>query len=549
MKRKKIVALLLSITMIAAVTAGCGGQDNAAADTAESATGSKSEENEISEDADTPDDTGTASDISLPLTEDAVTLTIFMPTDSNFTSGDWNNSGFFQEMERRTGVHLEFQTPATGEERTAFNLMIASGELPDIICYSYLYPEGIDAAIDDGYYLDLTPYLDTYLTNYNAARNTSESILRDTMTDSSRIGQMYMVLTEEQGPWAGLQIRQDWLDELELDVPVTYDDWEKVLTAFKEEKGAYAPMALSSYGYFIVGNELSAGFNASAGFMNQNGTVVYSPITNEWRQYLQTMHDWYQKGLINPDFMTASPYFVDMELVTSGTSGAWFSMYTMPSLYEQSAEGMNVAPVAVPVQNEGDDAHLRVVNQTVKACIAIAADCEYPEIAMQYLDYLFTEEGSLLANYGTENESFVYDEEGNPVFTDKILNNPEGLGYMQALVNDALPPEKLPSFYDWTRELATIPAKDQLSYDVWSSTGEDWVMPASLALTAEESRESAKIYADIETYFNECTAKFIIGTLDVNGDDWDTYVKNIQGMNIERCVEIRQDALNRYLAR
>ncbi len=46
-------------------------------------------------------------------------------------------------------------------------------------------------------------------------------------------------MTIPQSPYAGLMIRKDWLDELGLEIPVTYDDWEIVLTKFKEEKGAY----------------------------------------------------------------------------------------------------------------------------------------------------------------------------------------------------------------------------------------------------------------------------------------------------------------------
>ena len=62
--------------------------------------------------------------------------------------------------------------------------------------------------------------------------------------------------------------------------------------------------------------------------------------TEEWRAYLSKMNDWYEKGLIDPDFMTDSAFMVDTELVTSEQSGVWYSFYTMPQMYESSVEGI-----------------------------------------------------------------------------------------------------------------------------------------------------------------------------------------------------------------
>ena len=44
---------------------------------------------------------------------------------------------------------------------------------------------------------------------------------------------------------SGPIIRADWLEELGLEVPQTIDDWTNVLTAFKEQKGAQAPLTFS----------------------------------------------------------------------------------------------------------------------------------------------------------------------------------------------------------------------------------------------------------------------------------------------------------------
>ena len=51
----------------------------------------------------------------------------------------------------------------------------------------------------------------------------------------------------------------------------------------------------------------------------------------------------------------------------------------------------------------------------------------------------------------------------------------------------------------------------------------------------------------IQTYVQEKTAGYIMGSepLDTYGD----FVETVKGMNIDRCIEIQQAALDRYDAR
>lgn len=166
-----------------------------------------------------------------------------------------NETPFFQELEKRTNIHIDFHHPATGNESTAYNLLFASGDLPDLVTHaSPGYPGGLDACIDDGYILDLTELVPQYCPNYMAAlnqfaENYDENVLRSAYSGKGRIGAVGGLMQEPQGPWAGLYVRGDWLEACGLDTPETFDDWEEMLTAFKEKMGATAPMLLYKNGY------------------------------------------------------------------------------------------------------------------------------------------------------------------------------------------------------------------------------------------------------------------------------------------------------------
>ena len=56
------------------------------------------------------------------------------------------------------------------------------------------------------------------------------------------------------------------------------------------------------------------------------------------------------------------------------------------------------------------------------------------------------------------------------------------------------------------------------------------------------------MYSDISTYVTSEIASFISGEKDIS-TEWDEYVSTIEGLGIERCVELKQNAYDRYLSR
>lgn len=551
---KKLVALLLVLAMVLSLAA-CGGNGDSSA-SSETSTSSAAEDSSAAEEGETGDDGETAEpgEFKLPIVDEPVTLTYFNADDTNaaIITNDWNDNEFYQEMERRTGVHLDFETVSSADYQTNFNLMIASGTLADLIYVgaSY-YAEGVDAAIDDGYFLDLTDLVDEYMPNYQKVRTSDIQYELLSTTDSGRLGAVYELRQSKQGPWLGLWIRQDWLDDLNLETPVTFDDYHEVLTAFKNEKGATAPLILNFSGSDGEFGTMSGGLNVLNSWqLDETGKVNFGPYMDAWKEYVTIMNQWYNEGLIDPDFMATDERTADMAKVVTGASGLFAALYTMPSVYEAASEdsNMNLAPVNPPVKNEGDEIHIRLRDSYTSGNTAISADCENPEVAMRWLDYLFTEEGALLANYGVEGDTFEFDENGDPVYTDKIVNNENGWTMTQTMASYLCPSAGIANWSDWTRELAGVPEKDQACYDVWSEADDTWRLPSSVTLTQDESTERAALYADISTIVKEQTAQFISGALDIESN-WDAYISSLEASGIERAIEITQAAYDRYLAR
>ena len=116
-------------------------------------------------------------------------------------------------------------------------------------------------------------------------------------------------------------IRQDWLDKLGLEVPKTVDELGEVAQKFKDAglSPDYAIAGIDNggrtYSNFLNSSNNGYGFdavyqafNATSGYFlkDDSGELYWGTTTDEMKEALTTLHDWYEKGLINPEVGTTT---------------------------------------------------------------------------------------------------------------------------------------------------------------------------------------------------------------------------------------------------
>lgn len=492
-------------------------------------------------------------EFKLPIVDEPFTITIWAPAGDVVykTMSNLGESAFYQEMEKRTGIHVEFIHPAVGSEAESLNLLLSSSELPDIICppYGWKYPTGYDGGVADGLFYDITEIVQEHCPNYWEALHISDNVWKQSVTDSGKIAGFWNVsVGGAQPPFMGEVVRKDWLDELGLDIPVTYDDWYEMLKLFKEKKGAVAPMMLYYTG-FNPNNVFCGGYGITETFMVKDGAVKYSPLEPGYKEYLQMMAKWYAEGLIDPDFVTKKEFLPSEEYTTTEKTGAFYEQYLDLNMLKTRSDNPDYQLVAVstPRVNVEDELHVRQVNFEVGASGWImSADCKDPITVAKWCDYFYTEAGDLLSSYGFEGHTWEYNADGKPEFTAFMYNNPDGLSLAEAYHYWA----KLggAGYYHWDREFVGMVPGDLEAMEIWQ-TGNDgaYVMPTAISMTADEAVEYANIMADVETYRSEMVINFILGLESL--DNYDAFVQTLKDLNIERAIEINQAALDRYNAR
>lgn len=545
MKAKQIWGLLLTCSLVTGLFTACG----SAEDTQESSSGAGSSS------AGTVGSQTVEEEFSYPM--DAVTLTINYTSDGATSMYDttdlpeWcKDMGFQENLRQATGVTLEDigGSPASADTTEEFLLMLASNEYSDIIYANWVvFPGGPSAALNDGYIVDLMKY-GAYMPNLMAYLDENPDIKTLVTTDD---GQLYAapyikddgLLTQQ-----GLVIRQDWLDQLKLELPETADELYNVLTAFRDELDVISPLTFESRWLFTQYGAcaLSSAWDTAYPFYMDGDTVKFGPMTDEYKEFVTTMAKWYAEGLIDADLATVDKSTVQAKF-SNGESGVSIQQTGNIDNCVAANEGTDfvAAPMESLVLNSGDEPEFAQYSNMFDGSFgfSVSTQCSDVEAACRWLDYFYSEEGGMLINYGLEGVSYEI-ENGGVVFTDLILNNEETPNTTTARTSIAHPrnwphvqENSILEYSDFDKNLLSTWFADKMSERSYPT----------VTYTDEESELISEKWGDIDTYAKEMITKFILGTESL--DNWDSFLGTLEQLGINDILEARQTAYERYISR
>lgn len=566
--KKRVLAMVLCMSMIASVFMGCGNagdqntyQDESSSEQSNAAAGQAGQESEDAQKEVELIDPRTSglSDI-FPLAE-PVTLEYYIIANGamSATMETYAEVEFFKELEKLTNVHIEWNHNVSNEN---FALMIASGQLPDLINWPLGNAAGgVQALVEDNVILDLTEMMPEHAPNYYAWMQANPEQDKAFKLDSGAYYQfvnfnadwdtLEMVNFKTLGP----QIRQDWLDKAGMSMPTTTDELYEVLKAFKEgdmngngDPNDEIPMVIvgSDKGLKETMFSLAGSFNTRNDFHMQGDQVVFGPITDNYREFLVYMNRLYSEGLINSDFAVNQKAFDSMLQDRAGF--AFSSMGTGLIATRELLKSKNPEAdyVSVPwlVGPNGGQSNTIDLNANPRST-AITTACENPEIAMAWLDYAYSYAGSLQTTFGIENKSYKM-VDGYPTIMDEIKVNDKGWSEEQSISRWMLGSINYPNARD-KRFYEQINLNEDYKVDIqenWKLAKDDIVMPP-LVLSAEEQETYSSLMADIGTYVSECSLKFITGDMNLE-TEWDSYKANVESMKIADALACKTAALERY---
>lgn len=471
-------------------------------------------------------------------------------------SGDMAERMVFMQMEEETGVHIEFTSSPLDAADAEMMLLVASGDYPDIFYqFAYHYNAVTDSAVDDEVIIDLRDQLAVNSPSYMQLLESDPDLKASAVSDAGYITEYIMISTSSEYKGAETMfLRADWMEELGLEYPKTYDQLHNILTQFKEKKGASSPLWIPNNG---LENNLMYGFDITEGWFMKDGKATYPYADDGYREYLTTIRQWYNEGLLASDWYAIEDNsdYPSNDWINNGVCGCFMLPTNVIGNFSPESAGVEswaILPMGSVTRNEGEGTYFGGDNSSASGSNGfgwfISTGCEDVELAMRWCDYWYTEQGYLTGNFGIEGESFVMDVGlGKPMFTDLIINNPDGLTFNRALaiytqfngggmVSDSWKT-------DQTYDIELMTKIEDAHVD--DGLKGDWSYPGLATLTAEEDEVFSLKMSDIETYVSENTLAFIIGLSDIDAE-WDNYIATLESLGIRQCEDYMQAAYERY---
>lgn len=470
---------------------------------------------------------------------------------------DFNSVPFYQGLSRNTGISVDWQTYAEGADSVAaYNLLLQDEKLPSIIyggiCGS---PSVSTELLADGLIYDLTDYLPKYAPDFWEFINRPDRAedKQTLLTEEGRI--LYFPFLKESDynvTYLGPVIRQDWLNSLGLEAPVTLKDWENVLKAFKDNYGAYFSFTLGRFNNAGIAGGAGAFAPLSLKYFVDNGKIKCANTEESWKEFLGTMHRWYEEGLLDPDFTSADDTAVRAKALNGETGIVFTAMSQLTNFIadaEKEGTGAEWVGLSYPRTAAGaPTTYIQSKQQSNFPGAVITTSCSEEELiaAIEFLNYGYSEDGILYWNFGEDGVSYKAGEDGSPQFTELITGDERGIGEAlkdyTGMYNGGVGVQMA----DMVKAKNHKVAADAVYTWIDNTEVEKYRLPSYVRTEDEQSRYN-DINTQIGTYVAEMALKFVTG--DESLEDFDKFVEQVEAYGLPELLEIEQAAYDRFMSK
>lgn len=533
--KKRMWAVLLAVVLVISMV-GCASGEKGNTEEAVKETTSETPEAETEKDAEPVS--------LLPYTGEEITFTFFW-----FDAGaDYTDETLpmVQALQEKLGnVKLELEVLPLTDYTTKLPLLMAGGELPDIMIINNAY-DYLNTYAQNGIFLDWAPLMEAYMPN--VSRYAEELNAYGTLKDSE--GHQYAIpsgITSDDIMAMNWLCNRTLLDSLGIKVPETRDEFLEACRKVKAETGIIPIQMDGDIGALMT--------NVAQMFKNQGDWWTnYYPEEGKW-DFGPTREDSELKDLMTFINILWDEELIDHEINTQTREqvldyiygGQFAFTYDYQNQYAHDQYDSVKAfkdsydfSIEVMPTPKGTGAWQKISTPkdgNVNWAIVSNAKTEHPELLAACIDLMFSDEVREMANFGIKGESYELDADGKPYYTDKMKL--ASTYYAGETTMDDMGYQRSP----WLRAMGVTDA--EAYYQTWESpeilAGREKVIEMLDAgelkaaynysrptLTEEESNEVANISNPVETYLWECLCKFMMGDMDVE-TQWDEFMEKLVG--------------------
>lgn len=455
-----------------------------------------------------------------------------------------------KEISKKTNVLFDFiPGPATEAQfREKFNVTIASGSIPDVVISPYR--DDMLKVAEQGIFEPLEERIDKNAPNFKKILTDNPGYIKDLRASDGK--DYFLPFIGAVKTFKVWMVREDWLQKLNLKQPETLDDWYNMLKAFKEKdpngngKADEIPFTTRNTKAGVLAYMEAfgiSGFEANEQFFIEDNKVKYAYTDPRFKDALTYIRKLYKEGLIDPEYATNDTK-VWLSRLTGDIAGSCQDTtaraYSLGDAIRKTTSNANanllvVAPPKGPTGVQMTTSQM----QPVRGYTAISANSKYKDEIVKLFDYFYSEEGSMLMNFGIEGLTYNM-VNGEPKYTDEIAKDTQGRSVLSML--------NVFGHREWAykQDIGYEDALLDVKYVQYRNDMEKYIRPTipALSFTEDERDVINNKYTEIQTYKDEMIDKFIMGKEPI--EKFDDFVKKINAMGIEDVLKVEQAAYDRY---
>ncbi len=320
-----------------------------------------------------------------------------------FIDGDtYENNVWSRLIKDKLNIDLEVAFSAdisTDAYNNKMNILLASGEFPDIVRYSNR--TFFKQAVEAGYLQPIGEVFEQYATD---AVKQYEIDYADAF-DGARIdGELWAFpyMNDHFHQAAFLWIRDDWLENTGSVPPTTVDEMVELARKFTFEDPDGNGVD-DTYGFGLAGSVVQSNYGTLLGlagafgvpgygntgvfYRGEDGKMTFAYLQPGMKECLSLVHDMFEEGLIDPDFTAENVASMEDD-VANGKIGMMYHMNWgtwHPYNYSYQQSGVITRPYPIPTQ-EGYEPRMGINSNKTGDLFMISAECEHPEAAIKILN-------------------------------------------------------------------------------------------------------------------------------------------------------------------
>lgn len=464
---------------------------------------------------------------------------------------DYNTMTVVKNWEKDTNVHIDWQNLPETVFKEKKNLILASGDLPDAFFNTGLTDAEIATYSASGTLIPLEDLIEKNAPNLSKLL-TARPDIKAAITSSD--GHIYSLPSIEELGLVQfpneLAINTAWLKKLNIPMPNTIAEFHDALLAFKNQdaSGTGKTIPLS----FMPGSwcgdivDLIAALGGVPDNMDhrivQDNKVIFTPTQDGYKKAIQTLHQWYQEGLIDPESFSQDDkaYLAKGKAATENLgSFAWWEVPEMVGA--DRANDYALVPVLQGV--DGKRIASQSNNQEIaRGAFAITRADKYPAATMRWADNLYDPTQSAQANWGPIGETLQKDANG------LLTQIPAPAGTSEGERRQKVAPGGPKA--NTAENFKTVAAPEPRAAERQKTVNENYKPFAgndgypSVALSTEELQQITSIETDTGSLVKQNIAKWIVsGGIE---QEWDGYVTQLKNIGADKMIEVYQQAYDRY---